>query len=235
MRMKLLYTLIVLTGIPFCLWAQLDTWAGGIYVGSSHYMGDMVSSSTPNLSQTGIAVGVAGQIYITEQIGMRTNLTYGQLKGRDADYSDLEGRNFTFKTNYVELSSLVEWEPFGGKRYFSDADGNKFMDKLVSPYLYAGVGLSFLNLNTDYSGYEGESLLPGIMADRNAGSTKTSFILPVGLGLKIDLDSKFTIAVDGGVRFAFSDYLDGVSESGNPDANDAYILVGAMLYYRFTQ
>ena len=130
---------------------------------------------------------------------------------------------------------MAEWEPFGADRYYSDARGNLVMDRLISPYLYAGVGIAFGFLETDFSGYEGMNpvLLQGILADRMEGSNQMTLVVPLGGGIKFDISNTISVALDMGVRISFSDYLDGISESANPTENDSYLLGGINLLYRF--
>ncbi len=49
----------------------------------------------------------------------------------------------------------------------------------------------------------------------------------------MDLNRKMVLAVEAGLRTSFSDYLDGVSQAGNPNGNDWYAFGGAALFIRF--
>jgi hypothetical protein len=233
--MKKFITLSTLLILPFLSIAQKDYWQGGLFVGLTAFSGDINPQSTPDLSDVSIAIGVSGKVDVTPKVGFKGSLNYAKLVGDDANYESRISRGFKFNTTLIELIGVAEWEPFGSDRYYSDAGGNVVMDKLISPYLYLGAGLGFANLNTDFSRYEGANALirQGIQADRTQGSSKTAFIIPAGVGVKIDITNSISVAVDFGARLSFSDYLDGISQSANPERDDIYFLSGLNLFYRF--
>jgi len=233
--MKVIYTLacLLLLGLP--LRAQTPAWQGGLFAGVANYSGDINPSLTPNFDDTGLSTGLVGSISVSRKFNFRGSLTYAHLTGDDANYQQRENRGFRFTTNLVELSAIAEWEPFGSTRYYADARGNVQMDRLVSPYLFAGFGLAFASLDTDFSRYQGDSevIRAGIAADRQQGSSKSAITVPMGAGVKFDLTQRFSLALEIGGRFTMSDYLDGISESAGPDQDDLYILSGLIAYYRF--
>ena len=236
MKKLLLFSLFTLF-IPLTIQAQGDYWQGGIFVGGTAFSGDVNPESTPDLSDLGYSIGLVGRVDITNKIGFRGSLSYGQFKGDDLNYDnvDRQRRGFNFETTIIELVGVAEWEPFAADRYYTDAKGSVVMDKLVSPYLFAGAGLGFANLNTDYSGYNGnnEAFMDLIRQDRAEGNTQMAFVVPFGIGSKFDISNHITLALEFGGRLVFSDYLDGISQSGNPGSNDLYFVSGLMFYYRF--
>ena len=56
-------------------------------------------------------------------------------------------------------------------------------------------------------------------------------VMPIGVGLKMDVSKKMQIGLEAGLRMPFTDYLDGISQAGNPDGNDTYFMSGLSLIY----
>ncbi|WP_421795155.1 DUF6089 family protein [Haliscomenobacter sp.] len=226
----LLYLLLSMTLIR----AQ-SGWEVGVFAGLAAYSGDVNPTLTSRFKDFTPSIGLTTRTNLSKRFGFRVGLTYLKLKGDDEHYESRESRDFNFNTNLVELGVVGEWEPFGANRFFTDAEGKINMDKLISPYLFAGVGLMGGGLNTDFSNYPGknEQIIAGIKKDRAYGNSLLSVSLPIGLGLKFDLSEKFTLAVEGSIRGSFTDYLDGISFSASPGAKDIYMNMGIVVYRRF--
>ncbi|HKK76258.1 MAG TPA: DUF6089 family protein [Saprospiraceae bacterium] len=221
--------------LPLLVAAQINYWQGGLFLGGAGFSGDVNPQATPDLSEVSLAVGFIGKVDVTPKIGFRGSITYANLVGDDANYPIRVDRGFRFNTTLIELAGVAEWEPFASNRYYANARGGVEMDRIVSPYLFAGVGLGFANLNTDFSQYEGNNPLieQGIREDRSKGSSQTAFVLPLGGGIKFDLSNRLTIGIEFSGRLSFSDDLDGISASANPDNDDVYFFSGLNTYYRF--
>lgn len=216
--------------------SQNTYWQGGIFTGIGNYSGDINPMVTPDLSASGLSVGVIGQAAISSKISFRGSLLYASLQGDDRNYPERDGRNFRFSTNLVELSAMMEWEPFGSNRFFADAKGNLVMDRLISPYLFTGVAVGLAILDTDFSGYSGNALaiLDGIREDEAIGNNTSVLAFPIGVGVKFDITQKFTLALETGGRITFSDYIDGIAAAAG-ESKDLYFASGLIFYYRFTQ
>lgn len=210
-------------------------WEVGAFAGIAAYSGDVNPTLTSRFKDFTPSIGLTTRTNLSKHLGVRVGLTYLKLKGDDENYESRQSRDFNFNTNLVELSILGEWEPLGASRYFTDAEGNVNMDKLISPYLFAGVGLMGGGLNTNFSNYPGknEQIIAGIKKDRAYGNSLLGVSLPIGLGVKFDLSQNFTLAVEGSIRGSFTDYLDGISFSASPEAKDIYMNMGIVVYRRF--
>lgn len=226
----LLYLLLSMT----LLRAQ-SVWEVGVFGGLAAYSGDVNPSLTSRFKDFTPSIGLTTRTNLSNHFGFRVGLTYLKLKGDDENYESRESRDFNFNTNLVELSLVGEWEPFGSNRYFTDAEGEIRTDKLISPYLFAGVGLMGGGLNTNFSNYPGknEQILAGISKDREYGNSLLGVSLPIGLGIKFDLSENFSLALEGSIRGSFTDYLDGISFSASPAAKDVYMNMGIVVYRRF--
>lgn len=227
--MKSLYAILLTAVFVLSLnlaQAQEDKWEGGLFIGASNYMGDLVETDIFTLDETNLAFGFLIKYSLNETLGLRLGLMTGQLTGDDlnADETQRKVRGFSFENRITELSLLGQWEPLGANRYKGGA-----FNRILSPYVFAGVGLGFSNPTTDFNGRTSMR----ITEDRNADVQKALFTTPFGIGLRYDLSQKWNIGLEMGLRPVFNDYLDGVSVSGNPDDNDWFTFGGLTLTTRF--
>lgn len=229
---KLLYACMAwLLFAPLFLSAQ-PRWEGGVMVGISNYQGDLVAETIPLFKEGNISGGVMSRYVFTYSLAVRTNLMFGKITGDDYNYVEpyRRERGAKFSSSIFELSAVGEWEPLGQLRYLSRGRGFR---KLVSPYLFAGLGFGFTNPKTDFSRVEDEGLKDEVERDQNARYFKTRIVTPIGVGIKLDLSEYWVASVEFGMRYPFTDYLDGVSFSGNPDKKDWYQFSGISIFKRF--
>jgi outer membrane protein OmpA-like peptidoglycan-associated protein/opacity protein-like surface antigen len=197
---------------------------GGLMLGASAYGGDLRSKDLIFLDQAGISFGVGLRYHLNAAFALRANLMRGTLKADDAkDVAIRQERGYSFKTMLTEFTGQVEWHPFGNRRY-----GSGTFKKIWSPYLFGGVGFGITNPDTDFNGQESSR----ISADRNSSEDAT-VILPFGAGVRIDLSEKVGFGIEYAYRGTRSDYLDGVSQAGNPNQNDRYAMATIQLWKRF--
>lgn len=229
MMKRLFYPCAVLLFLPLILWAQ-PKWEGGIFLGISNYQGDMVLKASPTFKEANLGFGLLGRRHLGMKWALRGNAYYGKLSGDDMNYKEREKRAVKFKTSLFEVSIMAEWEPWGDRRYRAADQFNK----LVSPYLFFGTGIAWTNPKPDFSRYPGDGLQDEIQKDKEASkSNKSHLIIPLGLGLKIDVDRQWLFGLELGMRYPFTDNVDGISHIGNPDKNDWYLFGGSSLSYRF--
>ncbi len=207
----------------------------GVLIGQAGYLGDLNKSDffskEPNLG-----VGLLGRYYYNERWTFRGGLTFGKLTGSDANYSDRTGRGFKTTSPITDLAATVEWDFLGKKRFSYDTSTYQVKFKrTLSPYFFTGLGLAFTNPKADFTGTSTTlaQYRQGATTDQNAKYSHTNLAIPVGFGVKYDINENFVIALEAGFRFAFSDYLDGISQGANPSRNDKYKLSGITLTYRF--
>lgn len=220
---KLLNALILFALLPLFMAAQ-PTLEAGLFMGMSNYQGDFTLNTSPAINESNLAVGLAARHYFSFTSAVRANLIYGKLSGNDANYELRSGRGYTFSTTLVELSAVGEWEPFGVNRYRSGVRGAASF----SPYFFGGLGFAYTNPKPDFGADTGEKALK----DLSDSSSRVNITLPVGLGLKANIDKLWLAGLELGMRYPFTDKLDGVSQAGNPNKNDWYLFAGATLMYR---
>ncbi len=205
----------------------------GISAGTFVYQGDL----TPQYMGSYKTLKPVLNIYMNEIISpvflLRTNLALGGLKGDDAKYSSPAyrlQRNFNFRSPVFELSELVVADIL---------QNNMTKHPGLSPYLFAGAGLSVLNIKRDYSRFNGEyfsaetATLNGLTADAQHSPPHLIPVLPMGIGVRYALTQKILICVETLYRFTFTDYLDGFSKAAGASKKDSYQGNTIGIIYRF--
>lgn len=230
--MKHLYFIVVFLGLTAGAFAQ-PVWEVGAFAGLSNYQGDLVQSTLPIFKEGRPAFGVTGRFVYSYAWTVRGSLTYGKIGGSDTNYPDdpyRQRRNTRFESSLVELGAVVEWEPFGEWRYLS---GRGFR-KLVSPYAFTGLGLAIANPKVTYPSEITGSVAfqQAVERDKNADYLKTHPAIPIGVGVKFDFSEYWYGSFEVGMRYAFTDYLDGVSQTGNPNNKDWYQFAGVNIVHR---
>ncbi len=137
--------------------------------------------------------------------GVRTELTWYQIAGSDAEASDASRRerNLSFKSNNFEINIEALWMFF--------REGVRFYQRrVVNPYLLGGIGLTHFTPKTDYEGIT-YNLRKYKTEDIDYGST--ALVLPVGFGFRLRLSHILNLNFEGGYRITFTDHLDDVSTS----------------------
>lgn len=228
--MRHLKFLVVALLLPLFSNAQTG-WDFGLLIGVSNYQGDLVKSTLPSFKQSDLAVSLAFKRYIDTRLAIRGNVAFGKISGSDMNYPDdvfRAKRGVSFESSILELAVMAEFEPLGEARFISNNGNNK----VVSPYVFVGLGMSVVDPNVDLSNFKGGDELQALMAkDIAASSAGFKVVLPVGLGFKFDISNQLQIGLEAGIRYPFTDHLDGISFSGNPDKNDLYIISGLNLVY----
>ncbi len=237
--MRFRFTLLLIFGCALTqlLYAQQinKRYELGILVGNSGYLGDLNKSDFFS-KQPQAGVGLLGRYYYNERWTFRGGLTFGKLTGSDANFADRAGRGFKTASPITDLSATVEWDFFGKKRFSYDtATYQVKFKRTLSPYFFTGLGLGFTSPKADFTGTPTTLAVyrQGAVADQAAKYSSTNIVVPFGFGIKYDINENFVIALEAGFRFAFSDYLDGISQGANPARNDKYKLSGLTVTYRF--
>ena len=229
------YSLFILLFMPFLLLAQPKKWDAGLFLGVSNYQGDLVEPTVAQLDNSRLAYGVFAHYLFNPNIGARFNILSGNITSDDLDFDNRELRAFNFTASVIEVSGQLEWDLFGKKRFQMRADSTYSFKKTFSPYLFVGAGAVIFNPETDFSqtkigGVEG--MAERIEQDQNADFSNVRLTIPIGGGFRWDLNSRTQMGVELGMRTAFTDYLDGVSISGDPDDNDWYLFGGLSIATR---
>lgn len=197
----------------------------GGFVGGSNYIGDVGSSwyVRPN----SLAVGGLVKWNVSERYAYRASLMVSTLHASDKD-SDTRGRfqrGLNFSNSVVEGSLGIEFN-------FWEFDLSSF-SRSFTPYIYGGASVLMYE-DLDY----GNSIITGEKA--KGTEKKTTFAIPMALGVKAKINTRFVLGAEVGVRYAFTDNLDGSYPSndanvkiGNVLSDDWYVFSGVTLTYTF--
>lgn len=182
----------------------------GAFMGGSFYLGDLNSAL---FSQTQIAVGAVYRYNLTTRWALRGNVLWGTVTADDAKHNN--PRNLNFRSRIGEFSVQAE---INFMTYFTGSRRYRF-----TPYLFGGVGLFTFNPQGYY--FDPISLSSSWIPLRELRTEGQGLIeypnvkeynivqvaLPFGLGFKYSLNNTFSIGLEWGMRFTFTDYLDDVS------------------------
>lgn len=201
----------------------------GINIGTLLYQGDLVESPMGSFKGAKPMVNLWLAKPFTPYFSWRANLTIGSLSADESRFATpawKQFRNFSFKTPVTEFSGMLVFNPYG--------DNGKDSYHTLTPYIMAGAGLSFLNVQRDWSDID--STVINYKSMIQAGITQDSLhtlpgilpVIPIGAGVKWMVTPTIAVNAEATMRFSFSDYIDGFSYSANPKHKDAYygILLG---------
>lgn len=234
--MKTHFLALLLSLCPLLSVAQRSSafnWEGGLIIGSAYYVGDLNPSLTPNFNELKPFAGIMGRMPVSRRFAIRSGFAYGRFIGDESNYPQRVLRGYSFQTDVFEMNMLIEFEPFARDKFYSDSRGNLHMEKLISPYLFAGGGFCFALLNPDFTRVADATTDPGITEDRRASSSRMIPLIPAGVGVKFDLNLNLGVALEASGRLSFTDYLDGISKSANPEENDSFLMVNLCFFKRF--
>jgi OmpA-OmpF porin, OOP family len=203
-------------------------WDAGIMGGVAYYNGELhcPSRGIANLRPGG---GAYARYSFNDNFFARVNGQFGQIEGSDANFEEdwRRLRNFSFNSIYYDGALLLEWEPFGKFRY----SGVKKFNRMLSPYIHTGVAGIYAKPKTNFNDPNPVTKQGEIDIDK-ANTQFLHFGIPVGGGVRYDLSQSWMIGIEGAFRIALTDYLDGVSEAGNPGKRDWYETLNLTLGYR---
>lgn len=221
-----LLILLLITAATTALRAQEYKWEGGVFIGASNYQGDLVKPAIFTLKETNLGYGLLLRRHLDKNWALRLNLAGGKITGNDANFDERKSRGYSFSSTLTEATLLAEWDILGKRRWNAD-DSFK---RIFSPYLFAGAGAAFTDTSVDFN----DQNTTNIQRDKEqAADSRTNLSIPVGAGIKWDLNENWNLGVEMGYRLTVNDYLDGVSLAGDPDDDDWYILGGLTLTAKF--
>lgn len=184
----------------------------GLMGGVSYYMGDL-NPEIP-FKQVMPAGGAFYRYNFNERFSARGTFTVGYLMGDDAKskvQSQLD-RNLKFESWLYEFSITGEFN------FFKYAPGD--MQHFITPFLFGGIAVFKFNPRATASDGNTYELQP--LGTEGQGTVKyygtspkkyslTTASIPFGLGVKCNISKTFSVGLEWGMRYTFTDYLDDVS------------------------
>ena len=228
-----LYRIACVIAISSPVIAQLKSspYEIGINLGTGLYNGDLAPTILSPYKSTGLFLGFSGSKKLSNAFAIQADLSFGKVKADDANYSNPEfrkQRNFNFKTSITELTASVVWNPLG-------------RDRTITPYLFAGAGISLLKVRRDYSNLNAEyfsndpAITEGLPEDIAHSLPRLIPVVPTGAGIRYSLSKKISLNLQTSYRLMSTDYLDGFSKAANPAKKDHYYTHTVGLIYSFGQ
>jgi hypothetical protein len=211
---------------------SLRKWEAGIHVGAFIYQGDLTPNRYGSFETVQPGIGIFGTRIINNSFSVRLLFNMARLAGNESVYKYPEWRqqrNFAFTASVKELTLLLHWNVLG-----SNYDERKY-----EPYVFAGAGISSVNINRDYSRYnaayfgEQSDLHARLAVDAATPTPRLIPVVPAGVGVRYNLSQKIAINVEGTYRFMHTDYLDGFSIAANPGFKDHYSSITIGAAYKF--
>ncbi|MCU0345985.1 MAG: DUF6089 family protein [Saprospiraceae bacterium] len=219
MRLMKLTLGLALMILPLFAVAQKH-WEVSAGVGAMNYYGDL----TPPLF-TIKEVHLGGQLsvrrFFDRQHAVRLNLLHGKLSGSDRNFDRNYLRGNSFEGQLSEISIIGEFDVRGHKR-FSKKHG---FQKISSLYFFGGGSVAYFNPVVKYGTSDSR--------DEEIDYINWHVGMPIGGGVRIDMNERIVLGIELAYRFTISDFLDGTQATGNAYKNDSYTFGGAWIGYRF--
>ncbi|MGI4760458.1 MAG: DUF6089 family protein [Janthinobacterium lividum] len=202
----------------------------GIGVGTTNYKGEVSPQFQWQNSRPALTVFYRRDISVP--VTLRASVTAGYLRAADANVEGANGgvpplqsyRQLSLTGGLVEAAGVVEYN-------FLDYHDRKDQHRMhLSPYLFAGLGLYYVNTTVSSANV---ALQPAF--DRKGA--KVGIAIPAGAGLKLALNEHFNLGLEMGVRKTFTDQLDHTGDQTpllvNSHDQDWYYYSGVSLSYTF--
>lgn len=181
-----------------------------LFGGAANYAGDLQSKRF-TLDQSLFTVGFWGSYEYSNKLMLRAGLHYAQVNAQDKYQSNTlrRLRNLSFASNIWEGHLAGEFHFLG------------MQDRVFSPYVMGGVAVFHFNpyayapvsaggrktflrpLSTEGQGLTG-------FPDRKPYQL-TQVAIPLGAGVRMKLNDKFSVGAEISYRITFTDYIDDVS------------------------
>jgi len=174
-----------------------------------------------NYGNTRLAGGAYLSATYKYAVGLRLEATFGQVGAYDSILKNVQNttegryqRNLSFRTNISEVALIAEFHPLF---MFIDWSSRDEQPPSLSPYLLAGIGFFHFNPQALLNGQwidlqplhtEGEGFKE--YPDRKEYSLNQTNI-PIGLGLRYEINSMLNVRAEFILRVLHTDYLDDVS------------------------
>lgn len=205
----------------------------GVETGTLVYQGDLVPSIVGSMRNVKPLLGIKLSKQLHPHFAIKASILKGQIAADESVYTDPSWRPiraFQFNAKLTEIASVL---------VFDFADQSLDQSKRLTPYLFAGLGISFLKVNRDWSRINlaafdpKSSTIIGLGIDTLKNTPKVLPVLPIGAGIRYTINERWSVHSELGFRLSMSDYLDGFSKSGNPSAKDFYYALKMGINYQF--
>jgi hypothetical protein len=205
----------------------------GINAGTLIYQGALAESVLGYTRSLKPAIGVNASESLDDYFSFRVNLVRGEIGADESTYSSpawRRERNFEFSSSVTELSTELVWDLFG--KTYSEGFHR------LSPYFFAGAGLTVLNVKRDWSRFNRVYFNSKSQASIGLGIDTLHKppgiipVLPLGAGLRWLLSNHIFLIAEGTYRLTDSGYIDGFKYATDPSRNAHYYGISVGMSYR---
>ncbi len=170
-------------------------------LGTSTYYGDLKDNTDYLDAKPNISIGAMYFFY--PRIAARAEFSWVTFSGNDADSEDAGKiqRNLSFTSSNIEFSAtaVVNLIPTTGRFY---------QRPKYNAYGFIGIGGLYFNPKAELDGTK-YKLQP--LQTEGVDYSRFAFVIPYGLGGRMQINPFFNVAVEMGWRKTFTDYIDDVS------------------------
>jgi hypothetical protein len=207
--------------------------------GTANGFGDIGGSADANnlyglkdirIDETRLSLTAGARYKVTERMAVRMNFIYGSIVSDDQG-SRNENRQFSYKTSIFEPSALFEYHIIPeDKRFRSSSLFNRrgMINNYSKVNVYAFTGLAPLYFKPTLYG---ENIEDTRLPSEYSGYSSFTLAIPLGLGLKYVIDSRWSAGFEIGGRYTFTDYLDGFGSRFSKN-NDIYYFTSLSVMYK---
>src|SRR6185436_15390644 len=169
----------------------------GFHLGTFIYQGDLTPNDYGAFNTMKAGFAISATRNLSALYAIRFQLLHGHLKGDDSKYENpdwRQQRNFKFTTPVTELS-------LQGVRNILRLKSNDAGIINLSPYIFAGISYSFLNIKRDYSNFNyahfaaEPAVTNGLNEDINHKLPGGLFSFPIGGGVRYGITEKFSASL----------------------------------------
>lgn len=211
------------------------------YVGYSSYQGDVNQSPIFSLQAAHAAFGLKLAYMLNQNMSVGYSIVNGSISGDDQNFPARRDwtPNLSFNSIFSEHTMQFTYYPFNRSKgilsafkvkekiYRTGCPSVKIKyKKKFSPFAFVGAGVGFFSPNVSGLPLDAGELQPGRYRNSH-------LIFPFGGGARIELTHRLGVSAELGMRYTSTDYLDGISDSRNPNFKDWFVTGGFRLAYKF--
>lgn len=181
----------------------------GIFAGTSYYLGDI--NPARQFYSPSLALGGLFRFNLNPRYSVRGSFYHGGLKGDDRDFDNLfqSRRAANFSASVLDATLQFEFN------FMPYSTTGKKLD--YSTYVSGGIGVAFISTSTAFT---------------------YKFVVPFGVGCKVNLAKRLSAGVEWGLRKTFYDNIDGLENWSDPETQgifhnyDWYSVAGIFITYK---
>lgn len=195
------------------------------HLGGSNFLGDLGGSSDIgsfglkdfDLQSTRMILGAGYSYRATERLNLKANGYFGWIGGNDVYTGQINRnvRNLHFRSILVEVSGQAEL--YLTIQNTGPQWGRRTVNRMpVTTYVFAGVGGVYTNPKGKYLDGSWHALQPlgtegqGLVETRKPYS-RIAMSFPYGVGVKYEINRRYHLGFEYGMRWTTTDYMDDVS------------------------